>query len=295
MKLGILFFVLSFYPVTSVAANQPADGYTAPIEADTLPSASSTTEIISPRDTKKFLMPQRFEVGLTVLSQQYKEPRMRDQGTLAGAAGAFNWHTANEKTSLRIAGDYAEGSYKYHGETWGGEKLQMNGKEKLLNIRFVSGPLISISPKWLLHPYYGLAERYLQTNDEGAGSYKREITYLYVPVGVSSTHSLSKNLKLEGKLEGDLLLAGTVKSYFGASDPTANNTTNNQSRGYSVRSSVAASLRMGGTIASIEPYFSFWRVEDSNYAQLYKDSTQWYVVEPHNETITAGATASVLF
>lgn len=106
----------------------------------------------------------------------------------------------------------------------------------------------------------------------------------------------NQDIRLRANLEGQFLLSGKAKAFLGDDNPAYNNPEVRQSRGYGFRASVAGDFKIGQTVASIQPYFQFWRVEDSNYAKLAKNpSDPYYVKEPQNETSAAGATASVLF
>ena len=284
-----LFFLIvaSISPAHANETNEP-DGYTEAIVVS-LPSFY---------DNESKLLNSKFEVGYMFTSMRYQEQKMYDLAKLNGITAAYNWY--NDDKSLRIRGeaDYSQGNYKYFGQYWGGKPLTMEGTTDIANVRGLVGSAYPVSATVLATPYGGLGYRFTKTDEDHSAGYKRHITYLYLPVGadLSMLPFKNQNIRVRANLEGQFLISGKAKAFMEEDDSRYNNPEVRQSRGYGFRASVAGDFKIGKTVASIQPYFQFWRVENSNLAKLMKDPADpYYVREPYNETSAAGAVASVLF
>lgn len=290
MGLQIVFSLIVFavsFPSLAQVANE-ADGYTEAITFDMPTYYDNEDKLLNPS----------WEVGYVFTSMRYQEQKMYDLTKMNGIAAAYNLYTSDKSWRFRGEVDYSQGTYKYYGSTWGGTPLTMNGTTDLANVRVTAGNAFPINATALFTPYSGLGYRFLKTDEDHISGYKRHITYLYLPVGADLSLLPFKNqdIRVRANIEGQLLISGKAKAFLGETNPAFDNPVTRQSRGYGVKASVAGDFKIGKTVASIQPYFQFWRVEDSNYAKLAKDPADpYYVIEPHNETSSAGATASVLF
>jgi hypothetical protein len=141
-------------------------------------------------------------------------------------------------------------------------------------------------------PFVGVGYRYLFNDmrgltSTGAGGYRRESQYLYMPLGLTTRADLfGDGSRVSLSAEFDMLLYGRQKSYLNdiaLGDPI----TNKQDKGHGVR--VSAAYERGNW--SVGPYFNYWNISRSD------DQCNGTVCgfEPRNHTLEYGLKAGYRF
>ena len=205
---------------------------------------------------------------------EYKEPgAMKERGTLFGLGASYTyrgWADANSITAeggnlLRLEGRFGVGQVDYDGHLMDGTPYTMDGiDDSLLELRVLGGRDY-LRPASLTTLYFGLGYRYL--NDDSSSDphgYRRESNYFYLPLGVQHTRSLSAEWLLVPAAEFDLLVLGLQVSHLGDADPSLGNVTNEQSFGFGLRGSVKFQKRVGSLDLGVEPFVTYWNVDESN-------------------------------
>ena len=169
-------------------------------------------------------------------------------------------------------------------------------------IRGILGEDIPVNDTLRVTPYFGVGYRYL-LDDNGGGAtstgaltYDRESQYCYVPLGIEAEKKLNDNWSLGANLEFDLFIDGQQKSHLGDAIEGFDTVSNDQKDGYGFRGSVRL-VREGENVDfSVEPFFRYWHIEDSEISLVtYSGVAVGYGLEPENETSELGVKISARF
>jgi hypothetical protein len=230
----------------------------------------------------------------------YGENGMKDSGSLHGVAYAYDHRTENSVLAYRVEADAMLGLLTYDGAL-----IHLDAKgsaprstphststlDYVINARALVGLAFDTSSTGEVRPFAGLGYRYLNDNMAGEGSYEREVTYIYLPLGISGAATFNNGWSLRAAVEYDRLLSGLVKSHLTqlgrGSDPE-----NRQGRGDGYR----ASLDISGKVNErydlhVMPFYQEWHIQDSDLQ--YVDTTFGSAQEPENRTEIFGLSVSL--
>ena len=152
---------------------------------------------------------------------------------------------------------------EYDGSTWGGTPVTADSEDYIFETRALVGTNLIPRPT-PLYLYGGVGYRYWNNQIEGAGGYKREIEYLYCPLGLRFFGPVSKNWHWRVEAEYDLFLRGTVKSRLSDVHPSYPNIENTQDSGYGARGSAALARQFKRGEISFGPFVQYWDIDDSD-------------------------------
>jgi hypothetical protein len=235
------------------------------------------------------------ELGLTISNYFYKEPSIgvdikgqNKAGVAYTGTLAFggNWFA---KADLR----YVNGKTNYSGSgtaigdpDWYYDARGLFGKDFI-----VSGQVVA--------PYAGYGYRYLFNDGRGitstgAGGYRRESNYWYIPIGINHKMHLSSHSKLDTTIEYNYLLDGKQVSHL--SDVAGySDVKNKQNKGYGYR---VSSMYVENNWA-LGPYFYYWSIDQSNMVDSIVVSggveNKITLYEPKNNTKELGFKVSYKF
>lgn len=246
------------------------------------------------------LVPEHaFEIGLNLGYFNYEE----DFGTadpewdgfMYGVIGSYTYHN---KMMLHASLEYTQGNIDYDGETQDGTPYKEDGDDWILECRVLLGP--DFTPNGhLITPFIGIGYRYWNDDIGGPGGYEREVQYWYSPIGIKTVSALSDMWTWGMSAEYDYFLGGKVKSHLsdvasGLSDPEVDQDSGD---GYGLRFSLRFSRAFEGSSSlSIEPYISYWDIDESDTEVLTLNGSPYaLVVEPENETTSYGVRISWRF
>jgi len=247
----------------------------------------------------KLVPEQAFEIGLNMGYFNYEE----DTGTadpewdgfMYGVIASYTYHN---KMMLHTSLEYTQGDIDYDGETQAGAPLKEDADDWILEWRAL---LESDFPSngHLITPFIGIGYRYWNDVVDGPGGYEREVQYVYSPIGIKTLSPLSDGWSWGMSAEYDLFLGGKVKSHLsdyasGFNDPEVEQDSGD---GYGLRFSLRFSRAFEGSSSlSIEPYISYWDIDESDIEVLtFNGSPYALVIEPENETTSYGVRISWLF
>jgi hypothetical protein len=210
------------------------------------------------------------------------------EGYLFGLAGEYAFHAPGSGWMFGLGAEFDVGTTEYDGSLQNGTPIEEDSDDFILDLRAVGGYDVEFADQWALTPFLGLGYRYWHNDVEGAGSYTREVSYWYLPAGVRLTARLGAAWTLRLTAEGDLLLAGRVDSELSDVDPGFNDTTNETDVGDGWGARVSLQLRNRHFL--VEPFFTYWDVDRSDYDALtfYGVPTGFVVFEPANTTTMYG-------
>lgn len=124
--------------------------------------------------------------------------------------------------------------------------------------------------------------------DLGAGGYRRQSQYLYIPIGITHRFHVGSGSRISTNIEYDYFVWGEQKSYL--SDVSAwygsvfGNPVNKQKNGYGIRVNSAYEEQNW----SIGVFFNYWKIKDSEI-NYYVDGFDLYsLTEPLNTTKEIG-------
>lgn len=225
----------------------------------------------------------------------YSEEGMKDTGSLHGMQFNFERFFENTGFKMRLESNAMLGVLKYDGaliniKTGKSTPHSTSSFDYILNLRGLAVRPIEVTSASELSPFLGVAMRYLDDNMDGVGSYEREVTYLYLPVGVTYKISVNNLWSIGMTTEYDHFLAGTVKSHV-TQIGRASDLLNHQAVGTGYR----ASIDVTGTVHKrydlhFGPYYQHWHVQDSDFQRADEGFGGH---EPENKTDLIGINLTV--
>lgn len=229
------------------------------------------------------------KIGLEYSNFNYEEPGLMElEGSMYGIIGSYV-HQSDDGLKFSLSLGYFSGSdLDYTGRTWGGAPLTAKTDDYIVELRALLGVKTFFA---------GIGYRYWNDKAKVTGGYEREILYWYVPIGIETSSPLSEKWAWGIKAEYDFFLMGTVYSYLSQAAAGLNNPEVDQDSGYGFRFSLEFKREPGNLYSlSIEPFFIYWDIDESDRATL----TQYgvpigYVYEPENETTNYGIRVNFYF
>ena len=248
-----------------------------------------------------------FDVGFETYNYKYQETVggakfMGNRGQYNGLFGAYTFRPRdvdsffNEVIAnmFRLEGRYALGKVDYTGS---GNYYGL--KDRAYEFRGLMGREYFWAKTWQFVPYAGLGFRYLNDGLQAyaPGGYNRESRYLYMPIGFTVHKDLRYAWGMGFNAEYDIFLGGKQISHEEDVDPGYGSVTNQQKKGFGVRSSLKIEKNIPGMTLSVEPFFRYWHMEKSDIQpELYQGMlTGWGLQEPENTTQEFGVKMGVEF
>lgn len=195
---------------------------------------------------------------------------------------------------FRAEGRYAAGSTDYDGQLQDGTPTSINNVDAT---SYEGRALFGLSfprPEATTTVFLGMGYRFKGDDSSfSSGGYKRESTYSYIPAVLEHVRLLNNDRELAITGEYDLFLSGDQMSDL--SSFGAFKITNRQTSGWGVRASIAYSglwRRYGWTV---EPFFRYWNIVDSDSVYLIDGIYIIEFVEPKNTTTELGVATRIRF
>ena len=226
-------------------------------------------------------------IGLQAYWYKYEEEVndsffMSNEGEKYGVS--VSYAVVFDENYLLVEGRYATGDVEYKSASGKGDV-----SDDVYEVRFIGGIEREIDT-YLLGSYIGLGYRYLENDlrDLGAGGYRRESNYLYIPIGVTNRFHVGKDARISTSIEYDILIWAEQKSYLSDVSPTYGSLfgdpVNEQKSGYGIKFSTAYEL----VDWSIGVFFNYWDIDDSE-KNTYTDGVRIHTLyEPQNDTKELG-------
>ena len=246
-----------------------------------------------------------FGLGFDVSHREYEEPGfMNDKGIMSGVFGDYTFHPGH--FMFRLDGRLSLGNIDY----WSKETGTAAGiRDYNLETRFSFGYSLMASEKTSFTPFMGFGYRYLlngfgqRLTTTGATGYDRKSNYLYSPMGLETMFRLKPRWSLGLVGEYDLLWHGWQYSEIGdmVIDPyipiVLPNLVlkNDQNHGWGARGSIKLIKNMRRIDFSVEPYFRYWDIKDSDLFELVVYPAYYSAREPANNTKEWGAKIGIRF
>lgn len=252
------------------------------------------------------LRPQGIEANLAVAWFDYEEPGlMNEYGFLPGIGIRARFRPAVPGIVFDAQAEVFGGVLTYDGEYQDGTPLKTDTVDVLTEERGVIGYDL-LGKNWRLTPYLGLGHRYWFDRIQAAGGYRREIRYLFAPMGLEAAWRFNSSVVMGVRGEYDLFLQGWVTSHLSDVNTQWDDAENDQDfgSGHGLRGAVFAIWPMGRNQAlTWEAFARYWWVGDSNRAVVagpddpntLEIERRYYVWEPENETVMLGFTLALAF
>ncbi|MFU8780539.1 MAG: hypothetical protein ACNA71_05885 [Kiritimatiellia bacterium] len=259
---------------------------------------------------------QQFEIGPELLMYNYEEPGLMElDGALYGIDARFTRFipklrevTVGEGDDavltqkeymlvLRLDARYATGKHDYDGALQDGTPYKISSIDATsYELRGLVGYSSWMHPDSQTIIYSGLGTRFKDDDSSfDPAGYKRESSYLYLPVLVEHTRTRANGRTLGFSFEYDIFLSGEQVSHLALGD-SIREIKNSQSSGSGYRFAVAYSGTTASGIAwKIEPFFRYWDIDDSNMVYMRIDNFVVAFLEPENTTREIGVSTRILF
>ncbi|MFP4572218.1 MAG: autotransporter outer membrane beta-barrel domain-containing protein [Desulfobacterales bacterium] len=253
---------------------------------------------------KALVNPYSFKVGPDMRYINYEEDAldMEIDGFMYGVSGEINYHGISEGKAPLMASlsvEFLVGEMDYDGGTWAGDPAKADTDDWIFHARELLGYDFFVNGNHLITPFVGIAYRYWNDEIDGIGGYEREIQYWYSPIGVQTLSRLSDQWTLGLSAEYNLFWSGLVKSHLSDVSPVVNDPSVSQDfgDGYGLRFSADFIRKFSDRHSMvIEPYITYWDIDDSDFATLREQGVPvGWVYEPANETLSYGLRVSFGF
>jgi hypothetical protein len=234
---------------------------------------------------------QGFQLGAEVSSYGYEEvvndaPFVNARGNKLGLTSNYTG-TFDNDSFVTLDFRYASGLVEYEGSG------TASGADHVTDLRLMGG-IDFARQGYTLSPFAGLGHRSLHNDiagltTTGSSGYRRDSTYVYVPLGVAHRVPAFDG-RIVSTLEYDYLLQGTQVSHLGdAGGP--GDITNLQPNGFGLRLGVAYETLHWTTSA----FYQQWNIARSEDATAVGNG--WIAVgyEPQNTTREFGLAVKYMF
>jgi len=254
----------------------------------------------------------RFAIGIVSSDFNYEEPSlMEEKGALYGICARYSYR--NNMDGMFQANFQVDfGEIAYDGVLWGGTPFKTDTDDYMIEFQAIGGMDCAIFNTHILTPFFGFGCRYWNDMIDGktimvdgeklkVKGYEREIAYWYLPLGIQTISPISQSVSVGLTLEYDLFLAGKVTSHLSDVDDAYNDIYNDQlfGKGFGFKGSVQIRIKPEHMIGFIiEPFVSYWEMEDSEMAVIFYDPTTGGALigyEPENTTFHYGVRAMIEF
>jgi hypothetical protein len=256
-----------------------------------------------------------FEVNAELLDYSYRERLdgdivVRDDGGFVGI-GATYVETIGGGVLLRARLNVALGSVDYRGPAGGIDGFAAQDS-RIDDVSQSFGQLeLHLAKDFALGgatltPFVGIGSRYLEdesggeTTEDGLLGYDREVSFAYVPIGMSARLPLSSSRAATLVLSGqyNIVTHGTAESKFSRIDPSFPDVEVDLEGGSGFELSALVSLPLGSRSVSFGPFVRRWSIDRSRSFVLADpegggDAIEFF--EPTNDTTEFGLRAAFGF
>lgn len=239
-------------------------------------------------------LPTGLDIGGEVYYYKYEEPDFAElEGAFYGMSASYTYRSAAMPLALRGEVDFAWGVLDYSSNGTGTANSDDNF---VAEPRLWAGYDFKVWGDAYLTPYFGAGYRYLQNNmggvvsSTGALGYDRTSQYFYSPVGLELWAPLQGGWTAAYVLEYDIFWDGNQESQLSDVSLGFSDIDSDQNDGFGVRTSIRLTKQSPGLIVTIEPFFRYWLVRDSEVSPIrYQGVVVGYGLEPENQSFEAGA------
>jgi len=271
--LKILYLALAFLflSLSAHASDTPAE---TPTDDATAHEAPATEDLRNPLLTMSGVY-----IGYRFQYFDYQEPspNVHQYGPLHGLVVGVDGLLPRTDFFYKIEAEYLTGVLIYDGFYQSGGALEANTEDHTASLRLHFGFIDYLSSNTSLQIYSGLMYRYLYDYVQASGGYRREISQITLPLGITRRQAL-QNWAYGLTAEIDILASGAVKSHMSDVGPTYSDIENKQSRGYGVKLGADFDLPFRKMVFMIQPTFQYWLMDDSDIATNSHGS----FLEPYN-------------
>lgn len=238
---------------------------------------------------------QGLELGLQAHGYDYREDfdveegpgSISDKGRLSGFTAEYGRPLGGWSLNVRFR--YAQGEIDYVSSD--GDRLE-DVEQATGQLEVLIGKPFHPSPEHRVTPYVGLGSRVLldrsggRTTDTGLEGYDREVTYGYVPIGLSSRYRFANGL--ESTLQGQFnwIVGGQSESDLRSLGGPLLELEFEEGHGWEFAATVSRPLGRGRI--GFGPFLRLWDLEDSQPFRVEEDGDMIEVVEPRNKTRELG-------
>lgn len=238
------------------------------------------------------------ELGFEYTNFTYKEPSIdvEEKTDFYGVNGALSARSKNNSLMTRLEARFAGGPVDYDGSLNDGTSWTDKGDDYIFETRALLGWDFEMDGPTIT-PIIGIGWRYLNDQLDSQYAYEREISYIYSPIGFEASVPFQDTWKMVLRAEYDIFWQGRVKSHLSDVNPAFNDLNNKQDGGYGARVSLAIQKQLKNSIyLSVEPFFRYWDVDQSNNADVtFAGTIVGYGYEPANRTKEFGLRLSLIW
>ena len=154
-----------------------------------------------------------------------------------------------------------------------------------------TGTMYGVSAKYTGRGLFSDSAEDYPLDDLGDSGYRRESTYIYLPVGFNLKQDFSKGWSLSANGQLDVLLSGKQASK-GIAEVDIHN---DQEEGYGLRGSVKLEKQFDKFGIFVEPFIRYWHIQNSEEVLISDAYYVYSFIEPKNETREYGLKVGITF
>jgi hypothetical protein len=245
---------------------------------------------------------QKFMVKSGTIGYEYEEPNfMKIHGRLYEISTSYRRAILSSRIPMFYGGELMGGfgNTTYDGGIQSADKqvtpMTSSSKDRIIVLEGKFGASFVDTSVQSLGVYGGLGYWALNNKIDGNGSYTREVTYLYLPVGVEYNLKLGSSVTMVFGAQYNLFLVGTVKSHLSEVDSSLPDIDNSQTSGRGYKLRVAPEVNFASWTAFLEGYYQSWSIGDSDHYTVISGSKMASFMEPANETRMLGINIGARF
>lgn len=253
-----------------------------------------------------------FEVGAEAFDYNYRErfegeTIVRDDGIFKGITLGYV-ETIGGGTFLRARMNIVFGSidYRSNGSIIGepSDTRLDNVSQSIGQLELHVGKDFQLDGGTTVTPFIGLGSRILsdksggEESEDGLLGYDREVSYAYVPIGVSTRFGLGSAAALTLSAQYNWLVGGDAKSKFSDIDEEIPDVEVQLEKGHGFELSAMASVPVGRSAVNFGPFFRRWNIAPSESFVLRDPEGSGETIEffePRNHTSELGLRLSFSF
>lgn len=240
--------------------------------------------------------------GGWVADYRYEEPGLMSltgQMTRYEAGYRRLLHLKNRTAWWAADASYTYGNLRYDGGvsnllTGQTTPVSYRADDKILVVRGRFGLSLFDTGDRVVNVYLGLGVWDLKDRSVGPGTYDREITYFYLPVGAEYVAKWGF-FSWVSSMEMDHQIIGVVQTHLSDANPNYPDLTDYQVLGWGAKVSTAAEFDTGPFSIIVDAYYQFWTMNESSKSEATIAGQTVYFSEPKNDTEMVGVDLGVRF
>lgn len=248
------------------------------VHAQNVTSVSPTSEL-------------QWSFGPEAVYTEYFEPGiMREEGILYGGRAFGQWDGKNNfvlRSDLGIAG----GQLKYKGQDWSGAPRETRTQDFVTHFGIQAGYKVISVARYNVSVTLGSRLRYWEQVIDGSGGYPRELTQVFIPLGILIRHGDKSMSHVTYRVEYASMLYGQMHAKLSRATDDLGDQTLRQNQG----KQMLFAFDWNSKRYLVGTYYKQTDVEKSKENKVRFNNQEFSLYEPQNRSTEVGLSAGLSF